>query len=103
WADKGALPRDGRAFRRIRRLEQAVIPQVDRIVYVSRWAEEAMTGWLPAAAAVPSAVIGNFTAPRNPPGAAVAHGDLVTVGNLEPVKNHRYLLHVLAAAKEAGR
>jgi glycosyltransferase involved in cell wall biosynthesis len=30
-------------------------------------------------------------------------GDLVTVGNLEAVKNHRYLLRVLAAAKRAGR
>jgi len=102
WADKGALPRDGRAFRRIRQLERAVIPRVDRIVYVSRWAQEALTSWLPAAATVPSAVIGNFTAPRDAPGAE-PHGDLVTVGNLEPVKNHRYLLHVLAAAKQAGQ
>jgi glycosyltransferase involved in cell wall biosynthesis len=30
-------------------------------------------------------------------------GDLVTVGNLEAVKNHRYLLQVLAQAKQAGR
>jgi len=29
--------------------------------------------------------------------------DLVTVGNLEAVKNHRYLLQVLAEARQAGR
>ena len=32
-----------------------------------------------------------------------AAGDLVTVGNLEAVKNHRFLVRVLAAAKQAGR
>lgn len=29
-------------------------------------------------------------------------GDIVTVGNLDVVKNHRYLLEVLAAARKAG-
>jgi glycosyltransferase involved in cell wall biosynthesis len=102
WADKGAIPRDGRVFRQIRQLERTVIPQVDRIVYVSRWARDALTSWLPEAAAVPSAVIGNFVAPRHAPPGGQPHGDLVTVGNLEPVKNHRFLLHTLAAAKRAG-
>jgi glycosyltransferase involved in cell wall biosynthesis len=102
WADKGVIPVNGRVFRQIRRLERTLIPQVDRIVYVSRWAQDALTSWLPAAASVPSAVIGNFVAPRQGSPAEAGHGDLVTVGNLEPVKNHRYLLHVLAAAKQAG-
>src|SRR5258708_18672145 len=30
-------------------------------------------------------------------------GDLVTIGNLDIVKNHRFLLAVLAEAKRAGR
>jgi glycosyltransferase involved in cell wall biosynthesis len=51
---------------------------------------------------VSSAVIGNFVAPWHRAGAETRHGDLVTVGGLEPVKNHRFLLHVLAAAKRAG-
>jgi glycosyltransferase involved in cell wall biosynthesis len=51
---------------------------------------------------VPSAVIGNFVAPWQPQAAGQRHGDLVTVGNLELVKNHRFLLHTLAAAKRAG-
>jgi glycosyltransferase involved in cell wall biosynthesis len=102
WADKGAIGRDGRVFRHIRDLERTVIPQVDRIVYVSRWAQDALTGWLPEAAAVPSAVIGNFVAPRPAAPGEQRHGDLVTVGNLEQVKNHRFLLHVLAAAKQTG-
>ena len=103
WADKGRIPRDGRVFRKIRQLERQVIPQVDRLVYVSRWAREALTGWLPDAAAVPSAVIGNFVAPWSgiPSGKRV--GDLVTIGSLEPVKNHLYLLRVLVEAKRAGQ
>jgi glycosyltransferase involved in cell wall biosynthesis len=102
WADKGRISRDGRVFRNIRRLERTVIPQVDRLVYVSRWAREALTGWLPEAAAVPSAVIGNFVAPWPRTPSEERAGDLVTIGSLEPVKNHRFLLHVVAAAKRAG-
>ena len=102
WADKGRIPRDGHAFRSIRRLERAVIPRVDRLVYVSRWARDALTGWLPEAADVPSEVIGNFVAPWHGTPGGARHGDLVTIGGLEPVKNHRFLLRVLAAAKQAG-
>jgi glycosyltransferase involved in cell wall biosynthesis len=102
WADKGKISRDGRIFRNIQQVEREVIPCVDRLVYVSNWAKEALLSWLPEAAAVPSDVIGNFVAPWHREGAEARHGDLVTVGGLEPVKNHRFLLHVLAAAKQAG-
>lgn len=127
WAEKGKIPRDGWAFRGIRQMEGAVIPRVDRIVYVSRWARDALTGWLPEAATVPSAVIGNFVLPWGGRGGteraterggtglasrglantgqatAKPAGDLVSVGHLEPVKNHRYLLRVVAAARDAGQ
>src|SRR5256885_1230703 len=55
------------------------------------------------AAAVPSAVIGNFVAPLHAERPPQALGDLVTIGNLEIAKNHRFLLTVLAKAKHAGR
>ena len=64
-------------FRAIRQVEREVIPQVDRLVYVSRWARDALLNWLPEAAAVPSAVIGNFVAPlhsNTAPGAARGPG-----------------------------
>ena len=63
WADKKQIRRDGTVFRAIRQMEREVIPQVDGLVYVSRWARNALLSWLPEAAAVPSAVIGNFVAP----------------------------------------
>ena len=103
WVDKKQIKRDGTVFRAIRQLEREVIPQVDGLVYVSRWARDALVGWLPEAAAVPSAVIGNFVAPLRAERPPQPLGDLVTVGNLEIAKNHRFLLTVLAEAKHAGR
>ena len=102
WADKGQISSSGRTFRAIRTLEREVIPTVDGLVYVSRWANDALTGWLPDAAAVPSAIIDNFVAPVETKPLPEPIGDLVTVGNLEAVKNHRYLLRMLAEAKQAG-
>lgn len=103
WVNMEQIKRDGKVFRAIRQDEREVIPQVDGLVYVSRWARDALLSWLPEAATVPHAVIGNFVKPlpRRPDQEPV--GDLVTIGHLEQVKNHRYMLDVLAAAKRAGR
>jgi glycosyltransferase involved in cell wall biosynthesis len=103
WADKKQIRRDGTVFRAIRQVERGVIPQVDGLVYVSRWARDALLSWLPEATAVPSAVIGNFVAPLQGEPNQEPLGDLVTTGNLDLVKNHRFLLAVLAEAKRAGR
>jgi glycosyltransferase involved in cell wall biosynthesis len=103
WADKKLIRRDGAVFRAIRQLEREVIPQVDGLMYVSEWARNALLGWLPEAGAVPSTVIDNFVAPIHPEPGQEPLGDLVTIGHLEPVKNHRYLLEILAEAKRAGR
>lgn len=101
WADKNEISRDGLVFRAIRKVEREVLPRVDRLVYVSKWGQEAVASWLPEAAAVPSTVIGNFVAP-SPHTARENLGDLVTVGNFDLVKNHRFMLRVLAEARRAG-
>lgn len=103
WANKEHIQRGGPVFRAIQRLERKVIPQVDGLVYVSQWAQDALLGWLPEAAKVPSAVIGNFVEPSSAPPPREPFGDLVTIGNLDLVKNHRFLLAVLAEAKRAGK
>ena len=103
WADKAQISRNGTTFQAIRQAEREVIPQVDGIVYVSRWGQNVLLHWLPAAAKVPSAVIGNFVAPLHTEPYREPFGDLVTTGNLDIVKNHRFLLEVLAEAKRAGR
>jgi glycosyltransferase involved in cell wall biosynthesis len=103
WAGKNLIKRGGRVFRSIRQAEREIIPTVDGMVYVSRWGREALLSWLPEAALVPSAIIGNFVAPllAAPPTEPV--GDLITIGNLDLVKNHRFMLNVLAEARRAGK
>lgn len=103
WADKKQIKPGGRVFRSIRDLERRVIPQTDGLMYVSQWAQDALLDWLPEAAGVRSTVIGNFVEPTHVLPGQECIGDLVTIGHLEPVKNHHFLLQVLAHAKRAGR
>jgi glycosyltransferase involved in cell wall biosynthesis len=103
WVDKDLIKRDGSVFRQFRRVEREVIPQLDGLVPVTKWARDALLTWLPEAAGVPYAVVNNFVAPLPTEPDSEPLGDLVTVGNLELVKNHRFLLRVLAEAKRAGR
>ncbi len=103
FADSREISRGGAVFRAIRKVDGQVIPHVDGLVYVSSWAREAVLSWLPEAAVVPSAVIGNC-ATALPSGPVLEPlGDLVTIGRLEHAKNHRFLLRVLAEANRAGR
>ena len=117
WADKGQIARGGRVYRWIRRTEREVVPAVDGVVFVSAWAAAAVRSWMPEVDRAACTVIGNFVQDPGPPsitrtattgtGASASavppvSGDLVSVGNLEAVKNHRYLLRILAAARRAG-
>jgi glycosyltransferase involved in cell wall biosynthesis len=97
------LKRDGALYRAMRHAERDVILAVDGMVYVSEWSRDAVLAWLPEAASVPSAVIGNSVAPLEVSGHVGPLADIVTVGRLDAGKNHRFLLEVLAAAKQAGR
>jgi glycosyltransferase involved in cell wall biosynthesis len=102
WADKGQIARDGRVYRWIRETECQVVPSVDGIVFVSSWARSAVRAWMPNVDRVPGIVLNNFVNVPHVDAPSTSVGDLVTVGNLEAVKNHRYLLRVLAAALHAG-
>jgi len=103
WAYNKQIKRDGMVFRVIRRIEREVIPQVDGLMFVSQQARSGLLSWLPEAGAVPSAVIHDFVASQPPEPAPAPVGDLVTIGALSPLKNHRFLLEVLAEAGRAGR
>lgn len=103
WADSKTIKRNGRVFRGIRQVEREVIPKLDGLLSVSDWARDALVSWLPEAEAVPYAVIGNFVSQVQRGANIEPVGDLVTIGRLEPVKNHQFLLDVLAEAKRAGQ
>jgi glycosyltransferase involved in cell wall biosynthesis len=103
WADKRQIRFGGTVFRAIRQLEREVIPKVDGLVFMSQWARRAVLDWLPEAASIPSRVVGSIVTPLLEEPVQGYLGDLVTIGNLEFVKNHRFLLAVVAEAKRAGR
>jgi glycosyltransferase involved in cell wall biosynthesis len=102
WADKGQIPRGGRVYDQIRQTERDVLTSVDRVVFVSAWGRAALREWMPEVDDVDGAVLNNFVQMPRLTERAEHAGDLVSVGNLEAIKNHRFLLHVLAAAKAAG-
>jgi len=101
WADQGELTRDGGLFRSVRHEEERVLAEVDGLVHVSAYNQRLLEARVPATRGIPQAVIPNFIEPR-PLGATTRHGDLVTIGGLEPRKNHQYLIEVLALAAERG-
>jgi glycosyltransferase involved in cell wall biosynthesis len=105
--ERGQLRAGGRAERRIREFEAGVLSRLDGLVYVSNFMRRRVERDVPAAANVHSAVIPNFLPPlpRSPDqfGANGNLRDCVTVGYLNPRKNQRYLLRVLAAAQRWSR
>ena len=105
WAGKGDIPANGAMFRSIRSFEERVIPRLDGVVYVSAFTRGVLEDRIPGLRDVPGGVIPNSvpttSAPIAPPVTQVG-GDLVTVGTLEPRKNHAYLLEVLHVAALRG-
>ncbi|MEI8411553.1 MULTISPECIES: glycosyltransferase family 4 protein [unclassified Kribbella] len=103
WADKGEIPRYGALFRSIRSFEESVLSELDGIVYVSGFNKTELEERIPALRDVPNAVVPNPV----PESGAVGErpepvADLITVGGLEPRKNHNYLLRVLGAVADRG-
>jgi glycosyltransferase involved in cell wall biosynthesis len=103
WADKGEIPRYGALFRSIRAFEESVLSELDGIVYVSEFNKIQLEERIPALREVPSAVVPNpVPASTGGPERPEPVADLITVGGLEPRKNHSYLLKVLGAAADLG-
>ncbi|MFF1823041.1 glycosyltransferase [Kribbella sp. NPDC058245] len=102
WADKGEIPRDGALFRAIRDHEADVLSRLDGIVYVSGFNKSQLEERIPALRKVPNEVIPNPVPDSTQSAAATVVADLVTVGGLEPRKNHSHLLRILGAAADRG-
>lgn len=89
-------------YRKCRANERASLLGADRIVYVSEFMRTHLLGVVEGLHFRTSLVLPNFVfKPRR--SADGAGGDLVTVGTLEPRKNHIFLLHMLAVAKRLGK
>lgn len=103
WADKGAIPRDGRFFHSIRALEAEVLPEVDGLVFVSDFMRRELRQRIPAVEGVQSQVIPNFLDDPGEPVLPTERNDLITLGTLEYRKNQRYALEIVQAAAQLGR
>jgi glycosyltransferase involved in cell wall biosynthesis len=103
FVERGSLGLGSSVYQAIKRREYEVIPQVDAIVYVSELARDSLLSWLPEAKEVPAVVVPTLAEGVTPPPNGLPTSDLVTVGSLAPTKHHRFLLEVLAKAKDLGR
>lgn len=106
WADRGEIRRDGSLFASITDFEKKIIPTVDGIVFVSSFIQNILFQNIPGLDNVRHSIIPNFvTAPveKNEFEGEFIRSDLVCVGTLEPRKNQRYALEIIAAAKKMGR
>jgi glycosyltransferase involved in cell wall biosynthesis len=103
WAGLAGLPRDGAVYRRIVARERQAFSRLDRVVYVSRFVQDAVERAHPHARLLPSVVVPNFVSAAAATSPVELQADLVTIGTLEPRKNHTFLLRVLAEARRLGR
>lgn len=102
WISKGHITPHSRTAKAIQASERRLVPKLDRIIYVSRAANQEFVSALPDAASVPSDIVPNFVRPIDTLPVREPLGDLVTIGALEKEKNQDFLLRVLALAKDAG-
>lgn len=107
WVGKGKIRKEGRVYRRIQQLEQEVLPQVDGLTFTTQMMRQHIESEIPGVRSVPGEVIPCFiVSPLQEPSPPLSHpveGDLITIGTLEPRKNQRYLLELLAAANQRGK
>ncbi|WP_153115702.1 glycosyltransferase family 4 protein [Rhodocyclus tenuis] len=105
WAGKGMIRPGGALYAAIRRLEAETLPKVDGLVFVSGFMRLEIAERIPATAALPYRIVPNFLADPGirPDEDQLPLRDLICIGTLEPRKNQRYALEIVAAAACIGR
>lgn len=102
WAEKKLIVMGGKLHQSICRFEKEILPQLDALVFVSDFMRQALLARIPEIRNVPSIVLPNFVPDPPVEKPEALHTDLITIGSLEPRKNQRYLLEIIAAAKKKG-
>lgn len=104
WAGKGMIQDKGKSFNAIRNFEAAVLPRVDKLIFVSDFMRSELIKRIPAIKILPNKVIPNFLSdPYNALITASPIADLICIGTLEPRKNQCYAIEIVAAANKMGR
>lgn len=102
WVGKGMLAVDHPIYQRIVALELDVLQAVDALVFVSDYMRRVVLARARGARHCESTVIANFVDAHNIVDAPRREHDLINIGTLEPRKNQRYLLEIVAAAQRQG-
>lgn len=94
----------GALWRILMRIEREVLPQLDKVIFVSNFMQRIVLERNPALVSVDQAVIPNFPeyAADSVPTVKPLQADIISIGTLEPRKNQGYLLHVLAETRQLG-
>ena len=99
--ESGRIRDKGPCYRHIRRQENEAFEQVNAVVFCSHFMHREMLSRLPSLSVKPTIVLPNFAAlpVRTTDGPS---GDIISIGLLAPLKNHDYLLRVLAETNRMG-
>jgi len=104
WVGKGLISNGGRYYRAIQDFEADVLPKLDGLVFVSDFMRRELFGRIPATAGVPYRIVPNFLPdPGMETDTVEVNTDLICIGTLEPRKNQRYALDIVAASVRIGR
>lgn len=102
WAEKGAIRADSRTYAQIAAVESEVMPKLDGLIFPSEFMMRSVLERHPDAVYVPRECIPNFVYPPPQEDIGQRSGDLITIGTLEPRKNHEFLLRTVAACHRIG-
>lgn len=101
WVDHGVIGPTSRMYESMLQRERILLPCVDKLVFTSESQRTGITSIFPEIVGIPSAVIPEFVDRPEAQGAKRVP-DAITVGALEQRKNHRFLIDVIAAARDRG-
>lgn len=103
--EKGIARENGKLWNNLMLNEQKVLPNLDQIVFVSNFMQQVVGARLPELVNVPQAVISNFPTKQDNSffNEDCVSRDLIAIGTLEPRKNQRFLLLVLAECNAKGK
>ncbi len=99
--ESGRIRDKGPCYRYIRRQENQAFERVNAVIFCSEFMRREMLSRLPSLSGKPTIVLPNFAAlpVRATDGPS---GDIISIGLLAPLKNHDYLLRVLAETNRMG-
>ena len=103
WVGKRQISCDSWLYHQIKNLESEIIPKVDKLIYSSDFMKGVIETNIPGSTLIESSVLPSFVKHPNSSIQLATQGDLISIGTLEPRKNHRYLLFALAEAKRKDR